>query len=60
MTIRRHGHTITQMPNGIAVQLANGDRHFIINAKMPEPNDYRAQDAIIFAAGKPSDEPSRV
>lgn len=54
MTIRRHGHTLTEMPNGITIQLANGDRHFIINAKMPEPNDYRALDKIIEAASEPS------
>ncbi len=52
MIIRRHGHTLTEMPNGIAVQLASGERHFIVNAKMPDAQDWRAQDAIIEAAGK--------
>ncbi len=56
MTIRRHGHTLVGMGNGIAVQLASGERHFVIGAKMPDAQDWRAQDAIIEAAGKPKGE----
>lgn len=54
MIIRRHGHTLIEMPNGVAVKLANGDRHFILNAKMPDEKDYRALDKIIEAASEPS------
>lgn len=54
MTIHRHGHLLVDMGNGVAVKLASGESHFLINVKMPAKDDWRAQDKIIEAAGKPT------